>query len=260
MNKNIYKFYNMFADLDKFYEDNKDKFKAASKLDFLKLICFDKNSNFIGPQIRTILSKELEGFTQDELSKYTIVLTAIDALEEFFKKPKDLVEEDVISLNSVVFKSMVDRKGVLTEQRVSTSKIKEGSIVEYSSGLKELDLKTCFKSYGELGSFCKSVRGKLVKVRVVYDYNSDMITISKFNLAEMVDFYKSADPKPDFLEECLGVFQTLEDKLKNNSITFVSNSLFDVDSQTVLGKKLKESTNTTSKNVYQYNGEFLVIV
>lgn len=260
MSSNIYKFYNMFADLDKFYEENKSKFKVSSKLEFLKLICFDKKSNFIGPQIRTILSKEVEGFSQDELSKYTIILTAIDALEEFFKKPDFPSEEDVVSLNSVVFKSMVDRKGILTEQRVSTSKIKEESTVECSIGLKELDLKTCFKHYGELGSFCKLVRGKLVKVKVVYDYTSDMITISKFNIAELVSFYKSVDPKPAFLEECLAVFQTLDDKLKNNSVTFVSNSLFDVDSQTVLGKRLKESVNTSSENVYQYNGEFLVIV
>lgn len=195
------KFYPMYSDPDSTYEKVKDSLGVKSKKEFLDKLCFTNTGDSLIQVIKVMLKKEQPSYDEEHNLKYTNLIEILNALEIFIDTKKFRTLEDVVSLNSLFLELMVskvsDSDSDLPSDFIDKMFFKDKDI-------QVLDGKDLFSKYGEVTSFSKMYRGKVLTVKLNEDFTNDFFIIN------IETSPKLSKVKPNaFLTKCLNLCPAL---------------------------------------------------
>ena len=172
------KFYKTFSDLDKSYENMKNSLGCSNKTDFLKKICYDKSgNNLIFGQVKSLLQKEYESYSEEQKIQYSELIDCISSLE-LFLMGNDLDDLDPnVSLNMLVTKAVLMKIQSTTEKIISEEELLGRTVPMDLS--KSISLEECFEKYGEISDFAKVTKGKEVFVKIRYEALDECFVVTQ---------------------------------------------------------------------------------
>lgn len=244
----------IFIDLDKSYDKLKSAFNVNSKSMFLKRLCFDTSNNSIIPKLKLILKEESPNYSIDEREIYTNLTICLDSLNDYL--PSIDLNKEILSLNSLLFSAIISKKNESSEKLITKESLVERFI--YTDSIEELPSKLMFKKYGELRSFCKMYRKKVVRCKLVEDFSSDFFIISSSTIKTFASEIQTN--KSDFFKKVVISMNLLKESNFEvpSVLVFASNSL--LDNNNILGRKVTKLDKYPKLNVYKYKSSVIVIV
>lgn len=245
---------NIFTDLDSSYLKLKSSFNVKNKQGFLKKLCFDSSGTSIIPKLKLILKEESSSYTLTDREVYTDLVLCLDSIDSYLKTID--LEDEIVSLNSLMFSAIISKKNESSEKIITRESLIERFI--FTDLVEELNSKSMFKKYGELKSFCKMYRKKIVRCRLVEDFSKDFFIISSESIQ---GFSKEIGTnKSIFFRKVLNVMGLLKEYNFEVPpvLVFVSEEL--LEGNLILGRKVTKIDNYTKLNVYKFKSSVIVVV
>lgn len=246
--KNLDKFYSMFSDLDLSYKKMAPKLGNPSKLEFLRKIYYTNNGNPITPKVKEALDGEFSSYDSVEKEKYTQIIEILDALELFFGA--DEVNE-ISSLNAVVLKSLTERSDLFVDKQITKEDIIKISSMEHRSNVIRMSSQDLFSSYGEVLSFSKMFRGRIITRLLKEDYLNKFLTVEPKTINQLVSHVS----ENDLIQKIIEVYPKLP---QVGVVAFCDSSLL-IDGK-ILGRRVKLLHKENDFSMFSYDRVIIVVV
>lgn len=229
------KFSSIFLDLENSYNENKDKLNCSNRAEYLKKVCYDRQGNFLFSRIKNMLLEESKNYKDEELDKYTSLIEIMNSLE-FYLNAKEL--GDIKNLNKLIYDA-IDMKISSSDVKLTQQYLDE--LRSPKSMITTMNSKDMFEKYGEVSSFCKLWRKKVLCVKLKENFDNNFLSLTEETLGEMV---KLMGEEKFFIND----FQ----KRASSAIIYISNSrvskfevdcicdksLVDQENKIILGRKV----------------------
>lgn len=256
MDKLLNKFCDIFLNLEDSYKSNKDKLNVSTKEDYLKKICYDKEGNLMFSRIKNMLVSESAGYKNESLNRYTQLIEILNSLEFYLNSVNELkIDNFNKMLYDAVSMKLDSSSNKLTQSYLDSLREPKDNIVTMSS-------KDMFKAYGEVASFSKKYRKKIVSIKLKEDFNNDFISITEETLKEIVAL-STEDKffKTDFQIRAASAFVYIHNNRKSRfDIDCIADKkLLDKNNNTILGRKIS-LTVEDNLLIAKYRGHNIYIV
>lgn len=242
---NLSKFYSIWKDLEKSYEELKVKLSVDTRGDFLRKICFNNKNESIIPTIKSLLQNELESYSDEDLVKYSDLVESLDAIS-FLIETEQLEYAKIQNLNSLIIIGANERKDSTIEKKVTNLMICESCILK--DDIEMLSSASMFGKYGEILPFTKLYRNRIINVGLKEDFSTGFFGVSEEGLSQFknrMDTLKLDKPK----EKEANFLSALCDVLFNDGISPNKYEVFcrkdNLLKGKIFGRKVKEISNDT---------------
>ncbi|VYU43989.1 Uncharacterised protein [Clostridium paraputrificum] len=239
--KNLDKFFNIWSDLDKSYEELGPALNVKSKRDFLKKLCYTNTGDSLIQKIKLLLKSEIDGYTEEDSEKYSILIEILDSVSLFLEKTPNLDVIEIDNLNTICMQALVAKKEVTTEKKITLDELEES--FNCNPVINYLTTEELFKSYGVTNSTCMKYRNKTILLRLDEDFENDMITVDSTNLAKFVAKIKTGNVTP-LLAKALQVVN-----IAMNNKYDLSKGLTFCNAELLVGNKLYTRIVTHGKSI-----------
>lgn len=248
---NLNKFLGIYEDLEKSYESLKSKFNVSERNEFLRILCYSKKGECIIPTIKSLLKSEVPTYTSEQLEDYSGLMDCLNSLDLFLCN-NDINNVYIKNLNTFMTKCIYDYTYSTVSERINKESL-EGMLFNVIPTYV-LSPKRCFNKHGEVSSFCKLFRGKTIKVVVRDDFSDDFITISDYNIMDVLNHLKVDNS--DFGIRLKKLIVTLSNKEQFRSLLPLTiSSASNYKEGKLLGRAVKEVDG-----VVKYNGTTIYLI
>ena len=220
----IDEFNEMYSNPDASYEKLKDKLGVNSKREFLNKLCFTNTGDSLIQVIKIMLKQEQPNYDDEHNVMYTNIIEILNALEIFVDTEKFRSLGEIGSLNSL-FLEIVVSKSMSSNSAISPNFVEE--MFFHKSDVKTMNGMQLFTKYGEINSFSKMYRNKLLTVKLEEDFTNDFFIIN----LETAPKISTITPN-EFLTKCLETCPILN----KSNLDFKGNLVFGKKSLYVGGK------------------------
>lgn len=255
---NLNKFYEIWKDLDQSYVKLGDSLKVANRGEFLKKMCFDNKGNSIITRIKGLLANEMDTYSDSDLGKYSDLIESLDSIS-FLLETEVIEYDEIVSLNKLILLGVYEKKNATLEKKVT-----EESILKSYYFVNEPELlssASMFSKYGEISSFSKKYRNKIVTCSLSEDFSLGFFAVSKEGRAQLESRLKTLR-SGEFSKRVIGFLNKLIDALNNGSESLdVGTRLVYCDSSNLVdGKIFGRSVKSSGSGKYYYNDIKIIIL